>query len=138
MPAVAKRLKNVSWECIHFFEDQDDWETIGEALEADGIRLVQAELHGAGKQSLLRTLATSLEFPDYFGMNWDALVDCLQDFTWSPLDRGLVLVIKGSNDFWASEPRTAGTLVEIWLSSAEFWSKQGGGVAFHLIFDLTS
>ncbi len=33
-------------------------------------------------QDLLKNLSNSLNFPDYFGMNWDALYDCLRDFSW--------------------------------------------------------
>jgi len=31
---------------------------------------------------LLMSIATQLEFPDYFGFNWNALSDCLRDFHW--------------------------------------------------------
>jgi RNAse (barnase) inhibitor barstar len=34
------------------------------------------------KQDLLKNLSNSLNFPDYFGINWDALYDCLRDFSW--------------------------------------------------------
>lgn len=33
------------------------------------------------KADLFSTLARSLQFPDYFGHNWDALVDCLSDLS---------------------------------------------------------
>src|SRR3954471_504838 len=36
------------------------------------------------KSDLLRALAEQLHFPDYFGANWDALWDCLNDFSWLP------------------------------------------------------
>jgi hypothetical protein len=32
------------------------------------------------KQALMTALAAGLDFPDYFGANWDALADCLTDF----------------------------------------------------------
>ena len=35
-----------------------------------------------GKQELLTRFAQGLSFPDYFGRNWDALIDCLSDLTW--------------------------------------------------------
>jgi RNAse (barnase) inhibitor barstar len=41
----------------------------------------------AEKQRLLRTLAMQLQFPSYFGWNWDALYDLLCDFSWIPTRR---------------------------------------------------
>lgn len=34
------------------------------------------------KDKLLNALAETLQFPDYFGFNWDALNDCLKDLHW--------------------------------------------------------
>lgn len=34
------------------------------------------------KADLFRFLATHLSFPDYFGHNWDALMDCISDLHW--------------------------------------------------------
>jgi hypothetical protein len=34
------------------------------------------------KEGLLTALAERLEFPEYFGHNWDALAECLRDFSW--------------------------------------------------------
>jgi RNAse (barnase) inhibitor barstar len=34
------------------------------------------------KRILLEALAHVLVFPAYFGSNWDALFDCLRDFSW--------------------------------------------------------
>jgi hypothetical protein len=33
---------------------------------------------------LLDALSFSLRFPDYFGQNWNALDECLQDLSWLP------------------------------------------------------
>jgi hypothetical protein len=32
---------------------------------------------------LLRSIASTLDFPAYFGCNWNALYDCLRDFHWT-------------------------------------------------------
>ncbi|MGX2031882.1 barstar family protein [Methylocaldum gracile] len=34
------------------------------------------------KADLLTAFAHAGHFPDYFGGNWDALLDCLRDFSW--------------------------------------------------------
>jgi RNAse (barnase) inhibitor barstar len=34
------------------------------------------------KQALLRLLSSKLNFPSYFGFNWDALDECLADLSW--------------------------------------------------------
>lgn len=37
------------------------------------------------KMSLLGLIAKQLSFPDHFGMNWDALEECMRDLSWLPL-----------------------------------------------------
>ncbi|MDX2197740.1 MAG: barstar family protein [Phycisphaerae bacterium] len=41
---------------------------------------------------LLDTLSLRLKFPGYFGSNWNALVDCLGDFSWIPDPCDIVLL----------------------------------------------
>ena len=39
--------------------------------------------HGIeSKMELLDALSNTGKFPSYFGKNWDALFDCLRDFSW--------------------------------------------------------
>jgi RNAse (barnase) inhibitor barstar len=43
------------------------------------------------QEQLLHELRLRLSFPDYFGVNWDALSDCIQDLSWLP--EGIVVLI---------------------------------------------
>ncbi|KRP95987.1 hypothetical protein AOQ73_22680 [Bradyrhizobium pachyrhizi] len=43
------------------------------------------------KAALLATLAAQLEFPGYFGSNWDGFEECIRDLSWLP--HGPVLVM---------------------------------------------
>ena len=43
---------------------------------------------------LLQSLAGQLQFPGYFGYNWDALWDCICDFSWTT-KRKIVIVHEG-------------------------------------------
>jgi hypothetical protein len=44
----------------------------------------------SGKVELLAALTSQLDLPDWFGNNWDALVDVLRDLSWVP-EREVVL-----------------------------------------------
>lgn len=44
------------------------------------------------KEKLLRLLSQALKFPTYFGGNWDALEECLNDLHWLPEKLSIVIV----------------------------------------------
>lgn len=88
-----------------------------EAAAGGGIRV--AKMPYAGKPVLMKTIAAALDFPDWFGGNWDALEDCLSDLSWRKA-AGHVLVFeqaRAGDDF--------GVLVDVLRSAAEFWAARG-------------
>lgn len=51
-----------------------------------------ANLSNADSETeLLENLYTSLKFPNYFGLNWDALSDCITDLSWIN-ERQIILI----------------------------------------------
>lgn len=72
------------------------------------------------KQGLLAALAWALEFPDYFGANWDALEECLRDMCWR--DGPIALCIDHAD---ALEPDLLHTLMDVYGDVADAWSEQG-------------
>jgi RNAse (barnase) inhibitor barstar len=58
--------------------------------------LIDRELRS--KEDLLQELAEKARFPSYFGKNWDALYDCLNDLSWIEGSK-LVLVQASSLDY---------------------------------------
>ncbi len=46
------------------------------------------------KSEFLKAIGLALSFPDHYGQNWDALVDCLREVAQQP-DAGLVLLWDG-------------------------------------------
>src|SRR5436190_856550 len=51
------------------------------------------------KADFLTAFAKSLQFPDYFGHNWDALDDSITDLSWLGELGGLVIVWRGFGRF---------------------------------------
>ena len=117
-------LKSTDAPAIHFVR----------ASEIAG--LLALELNGrdvADRDHLLTELGRVLEFPAYYGRNWDSFEECLHDR--AERDRGgCVLVIRDAGGLWAQLPRDLGLLVSIWLAAAE-WLKSVH-IPLHLIFVL--
>ena len=94
---------------------------IADALKGSKIALATIRLRKGGKADLLRTIAEALDFPDWFGNNWDALEDCLTDLSWREA-AGHVLVFEGTGSLPLDE---RGTLIDVVASAAQFWTQQG-------------
>lgn len=125
-------LLTIKWECIQFIPATTSLPHDA-ALRSLGIHL--ATIDGASistKRGLFEALQAALQFPDYFGFNWDAVNECLRDLnSWIPAPAYL-LRIDGGIHLWKTAPELAGALVESWLSCAESWADQA--VPFRLWF----
>jgi RNAse (barnase) inhibitor barstar len=74
----------------------------------------------ASKAALLRAIAETLAFPDWFGENWDALEDCLTDLSWHDAP-GYVIVLENCGPLSRTDPEAFETALEIFDSAAEYW-----------------
>ena len=131
MTLSLQEFREASWRCLHFVDADDE---SGAVWDADAPDLTVFEIDGGSvhdKEQLLAAIARELEFPTYFGMNWDALDECLADMSWRP-SGGYVLVLRCAEQLWRRNSRLVGSLVESWLFAAESWAKRG--VPFHLVF----
>ncbi len=66
--------------------------------------------------------ARALEFPDYFGHNWDALEECLADLGWLPA-KGYVILITEAQSVIPGDDEEYETLLKILNDAGEAWSK---------------
>ena len=93
---------------------------VDEILDAvRGSKILLATIRFAGKEKLLKNIAAALQFPHWFGHNWDALEDCLTDLSWREAP-GYVLMFenpKAGDDL--------GVLIDVLRASAESWSARG-------------
>jgi len=80
-------------------------------------------LDGSGinsKAELLRSLSQVMKFPDYFGSNWDALEECLNDLEWLPA-KGYVIQLKNADNFIKSYPSDFAVFTKIVESASYSW-----------------
>ena len=86
---------------------------------------------------LFNEFARALEFPDYFGHNWDALEECLADLEWLPA-KGYVVLIADALSVIPDNDEEYETLLEVLSDAGEAWSKghtaDGRCAPFHVVF----
>jgi hypothetical protein len=111
MGELSQRLLDASRSGVYRAPRADD---IVRAAAGSDLSLVKIKFQA--KDKLLRGIAAALEFPDWFGENWDALEDCLSDLSWRKA-AGHVLLFeraKVGDDF--------GVLLDVLRSVAEYWA----------------
>ncbi|GAB4336543.1 MAG: hypothetical protein OHK0047_26020 [Leptolyngbyaceae cyanobacterium] len=87
------------------------------------------------KTEFLQAAAQALQFPDYFGYNWDAFEDCLTD--WDRLTgKGAILLYTQPENFAKANPKDWSTLVAILHSTVADWLK--GNLSLYVLFVTTS
>lgn len=123
-------LTTVTAESVHFATSEDLIAARDAMLRVTNVFETGEEV--TDEASLFRVLASTLKFPDYFGHNWDAVVDGLRDLQAAGERVGLVLVLHHAKALWRDAPECAGTLVETWLGIAE--ERRGNNEPFHLVF----
>lgn len=72
------------------------------------------------KASLFERLATALEFPDWFGHNWDALADCLGDLSWLQAD-GYLILLENCDGFRTGHGGDFATALQVFSSASDAW-----------------
>lgn len=82
------------------------------------------------KRAMLEAVAAALSFPDYFGFNWDALEECLQDLSWQ--EGGVALLIDEAAMPEERAPEDWAVLLAILADAARFWQSEGRPFAVFL------
>jgi RNAse (barnase) inhibitor barstar len=78
----------------------------------------QVVIHGAlNKKDLLEKLSVSLLFPKYFGFNWDALSECLKDFSW--IEQKSIVI--SHEEIPCCSEQELKTYLEILIDAREIW-----------------
>jgi hypothetical protein len=105
---------------------EDDVEAAAGQAE---LYFVRIDLNGVSdKVGILQGISAALGFPEYFGMNWDALHDCLTDLAWLHA-RGYVLLLDGLQS--PCRGSDVATLQRVLEGVIEYWRQRE--VPFYII-----
>ncbi len=76
------------------------------------------------KSMLLSDLGQAGSFPGYYGANWDAAADCLNDV--DRLGPGpLLMILRGAGEWAAAQPVDAKIFAEIVAETSQTWASHG-------------
>lgn len=121
--------------------DTFDWLT-AQGRQSGG-KLAARRIRGrksATKASFLDEIAAALQFPYYFGENWDALHDCLADLAWLGAD-AVVVCITDADQLLAKAPADLKKLIEVLQSAAKEQNqpeKPKAARAFHVVLQVAT
>jgi len=129
----AALLRDIARAGVYHLPHSGPEEIIG-AAEDCGYVVFRVDLARAGdRQGLLAAVGRDMAFPEWFGSNWDALADCLNDLGWRPGEGYLVLLEHCD----LLDERAAGELVialQIFEEAANTW--RGQGMALWCLVDM--
>ncbi|MBD1825642.1 barstar family protein [Cyanobacteria bacterium FACHB-DQ100] len=78
----------------------------------------------ASKEEFLREVAEAMDFPTYFGYNWDAFDECIRDLNWLPAQKYIVIYDR-PDIFARAQPEQWQIAQEILQSAAHHWQESG-------------
>ena len=106
-----------------YFVEADGRAALVDAARTLGFEVFAIDLSGCtGHDAVLARMATALDLPPWFGGNWDALADCLNDLSWRPAE-GYVLLREHAHAWQAADPAGFDTLLEIAGEASNAWSR---------------
>jgi len=108
-----------------YFVDARESAALADAAQALDFRVAHIDLKGCtDKDSVLRAFARAMEFPGWFGGNFDALADSLGDLSWLSGD-GYLLLLEHSDAWRRMDDENFAILLDILNEAAVAWGDQG-------------
>lgn len=111
-----------------------DRDEIVAAAEACAYQVFRVDLSRArDKESLLAAVGRDMAFPEWFGVNWDALADSLGDLGWRPAE-GYLVILEHCDRINGRAHDDLVAALHIFSAAADEWRERG--VAFWCLVDM--
>ena len=85
--------------------------------------------------ALFNECAAALQFPCYFGNNWNAFDECIADLEWLPGDRYLIAIVDGRSVL-RDQPDELEVFFRLLRSVAQEW-RETRGIRFEVLMHCT-
>lgn len=140
----ADLMKSLEAPCLHLIEaDNDAFENLSLALSSAYPTGILRKIRGRKSQTVAAFFdesAAALQFPYYFGENWNAFDEVINDLAWLSGDAYLLLLFDAELLLSSANAADFRLLVEIlaeahdqWRDAGESSLTGGGGVPFHVL-----
>ncbi len=117
-------LKDFQTSGVFRLEGEISTEELSKAAEQHGIAFFLVDGRKINnKEQFLRSAAQEMNFPDYFGANWDAFEDCLTDMSWHE-SNGFMILYDNFDGFAQDSPDGFKTMLGILHDTVDFWRSQ--------------
>jgi RNAse (barnase) inhibitor barstar len=108
-----------------YFVDARDRAAIVEAANALDFVVVAIDCGSVhDRTSAFTRIAQALEFPEWFGANWDALEDCLGDLSWLE-GSGYLLLFDHTGSWRDGQAQEIATLIDVLNAVGATWAARG-------------
>lgn len=94
--------------------------TVGSTCVALAIRGWKCKTESA----LHDEVGAALQFPDYYGENWNAFDECIKDLSWLPAERYVIVMLE-FGDVLPSNDRGLRNLLEVLTDAKTHWEDKG-------------
>ena len=103
----------------------DGEEALIAAAEHNGYFVFRVDLAKVkDKAALLESIGRAMRFPEWFGHNWDALMDCLADLGWLPAE-GYVVILEHCDGIHGRAEADFVQALQVFEEAANEWREQG-------------
>ena len=139
-PALTSYFQSITppWTSLLILAAEQQTESLVRAPSGFALKVIKGR-SCMTPANLFAEFARALEFPDYFGHNWDALEECLADLEWLPA-KGYILLITDAAQVLPDDEEEYETFLEILRDAGEAWGSGQAGMGarqatpFHVLF----